>query len=274
MKLTQHAIFTILLAAALIAAGGLVFRGNHERTRLAAELEQSSKARASAELLAGSLHDENETLRKQLEAEGLQPAAPRTAARLVDPARLEAVKELAQLQARYAALQTSLKDLQNRTAELEGTLDRLTSENKRLASAEADLKDQVASTQRVVQAMEPELKTKADRVTQLETSLRKYQDEANGADRRLSQISAALREIEDINRRRETAINSIQRRYRDVSDQLRALALRLDTQRDNATPVAATDLSRISSAVQGAEDDLRQLASLNTQAQRAAARLR
>ncbi len=274
MKLTPHAILTLLLAAALAASGLLLVRSNTERTRLAAELDQSAKTRAAAEDQIAAVHSENDTLRKQLEAEGLQPAAPRTSVRTVDPARLEAVKELAQLQNRYAALQSSLKDVQNRTAELEGTIERLNTENKRLTSAEADLKDQLASTQRVVQAMEPELKTKADRITQLEASLRKFQDEASGADRRQSQIAAVIRELEDINRRRENAINSIQRRYRDVSDQLRSLALRLDTQRETATPVGATDLSRISTAVQGAEDDLRQLATLNTQAQRATARLR
>ncbi|MGC4048579.1 MAG: hypothetical protein QM757_03495 [Paludibaculum sp.] len=62
-------------------------------------------------------------------------------------------------------------------------------------------------------------------------------------------------------------MNSLQRRYRELTDQLRALAVRLEHSERDSPVTAAPDISRIQTTVQSAEDDLRQLLSLNTQAQ-------
>jgi chromosome segregation ATPase len=76
-----------------------------------------------------------------------------------------------------------------------------------------------------------------------------------------------LRELEEINRRRETYFTSILRRYKEVTEQYRALATRLESARDNVAP-PGPELSRIQAAVASAEEDLRQLATLNAQAAR------
>jgi chromosome segregation ATPase len=240
---------------------------------LARQLEEARQRIQTLESEASALHAGNEALRKQLEAEGLHPAAPPPPARTADPAKLEAVRELAAVQNRYEALQQQFAALQNRFAELEGTLEKLTGEKTRLEAAEASLRDQLGSTQRVVAAMEAELKSKNGRVEQLEASVRRLRDQASGADRRSSQIAQTLRQLEEINRRREDTLSAMQRRYRDVTDQLRSLALRVDTQRDSPGAMGLTDLSRITNAVQSAEEDLRLLTSLNTQARAAAERL-
>lgn len=190
-----------------------------------------------------------------------------------DGNRLEAVRELSALQTRHDALQQQFGALQNRMAEVEGALEKLTAENRRLSAAESSLNDQLESNKRVVAAMDAELKSKTVRVDQLEASLRRLRDQTSGAERRSGQITQGLRQLEEINRRREDTLNALQRRYRDVTDQLRSLALRLDTQRDSPAALGATDLSRIASAVQSAEEDLRQLTSLNTQARNVIERL-
>ena len=275
MKLTKTGVALVVLGG--VAAQGLFFqwRFYSDRQRVISENATLGEARKSLESVVAQLEQQNEALRAQAKEHGLEPAAAaHVAPRTADPARLEALKQLGDLQTRYAALQASVTSLQNRVGELEGTVEKLNAENKRLASSESDLKDQLSSTQRVVQAMDSELKSKSDRVASLESQLRKMRDETSGADRRLAQVAAVAAELEDVNRRRENFLNSLNRRYRDVTEQLRALVLRMDTQRDNAGSFGASDVSRISSAVQSADDDLRQLASLNTQAQRIAAKLR
>jgi chromosome segregation ATPase len=273
MKFSRSVLAAFLCAAVAVAAVVLLLAARREAAESTAALESARAHAQNLEQQTSVLASENQTLRQQMEAEGLQPATPQPATRPADPGKLEAVRELAALQTRHEALQLQVTGLQNRLAELDGALERLNAENRRLSAAESSLKDQLDSTRRVVTATETELKSKTGRVEQLEASLRRIRDQASGADRRASQITQSLQQIEDINRRREDTLNALQRRYRDVTDQLRSLALRLDTQRDNPVPLGATDLSRISSAVQSAEDDLRTLTSLNTQARSAIDRL-
>lgn len=273
MKLTRPGIAALACAAVAVAALVLLVQGRRESAQLGEELAEARRQMGELEQRAGALEAENAALRKQIEDEGLEPSAPIPAARPADAPRLEAVRELAALQTRHESLQQQFTSLQERFGELEGALEQLTASNRQLSAAETTLKDQLDSARRIVTATEAELKSKAGRVEQLEDSLRRVRDQASGADRRSGQISQSLRQIEDINRRREDTLSALQRRYRDVTDQLRALSLRLDTMRDNPTPLGATDLSRIVSAVQSAEEDLRTLTSLNTQARSAIDRL-
>lgn len=275
MKMTKTSL--ALIALGLVAAQGLFFQYRFYRERQQAVADSSAlmSSKQALEQRVAELQRNNEALAAQVRENGLEPLAhTEKTPKDNDAARLETVRQLADLQSRYNTLQTSMTALMNRVGELEGTVERLTSQNTRLSSARAELREQLASTQRVVQAMEAELKSKADRVDQLEAAVRKSGDEASGADRRLSQITAVLREMEDINRRRENTVTSLGRRYRDVTEQLRALALRMDTQRDNPITFGVSDISRITGAVQSADDELRQLEGLNTQAKRTAEKLR
>jgi predicted nucleic acid-binding Zn-ribbon protein len=69
-------------------------------------------------------------------------------------------------------------------------------------------------------------------------------------------------------------LSNLQRKYRDVNDQLRSLSARLDRYRDTSSaPNFSTDLPRLQSLVQSAEEDLRQVQALNAQAQRLSKRL-
>jgi chromosome segregation ATPase len=258
---------SVLLGLSLAAGAWLL------RTRLQAraEFEQEiSKARselASERERAAALLLENDALRRQLAEKGIAPALPPAVERGAEEARrLAAVRELAGAQNRLAELQTALAEARNRVAELEASLERATAENKRLAAAETALNEDLENTRRVVQAMEAELKAKNERLAQLESALRKTREELAALNQRVSSLGPVVQELGEINRRRENTVVSLQRRYRDITDQLRARAVRLDTQRDN--PAAAVgDLSRIQTAVLAAEEDLRQLNVLNAQSQ-------
>lgn len=263
------------LAVALVGWWGVKQqRLGREQSQKVAGLETANR---SLQERTAQLERESETLRQQLLASGMEPAKPAAAARpnagAEDAAaRLEGVRMLTQLQAKLSAADSAIADLRNRQQELETTIDKLTSENKRLAAEGADVRDSLASTRSLVQALEGEMKTKSDRIAQLEAAAKRLKDDTQGASQRAADFTKAARELEDLNRRRENYMNSLQRRYRDLTDQYRALAVRMETQRDN--PVAfAPDVSRIQSTIQLAEDDLRQITSLNTQAQRVTERL-
>jgi chromosome segregation ATPase len=266
----------ILLAGWIATAGLLLW--SHRRAEFASAEAVRSLEGNSRRLrdLEAQLRADNETLRKQLSEVGVEPAAPvrQGPSPSTEKARLEAVQALAQLQQKSAAMQASLQELQARTKELETALDNAKGEIKQAATVRADLEDKLASVQRVVTASDQELKVRDERLTSLETQLRRTQDSSAAADRKLSQVTAVLRDMEDINRRREAALTSLQRRYRELTDTWRAFAMRVDSSRDSNPTVNVSDVSRIQATVQAAEEEIRQLNSLNTQATRVAARLK
>lgn len=248
-----------------------------ERRRAAAlELEaaRSVTARKTLDSEIAARVREIEALRAQMTAEGIVPAVEshRHAAPADESKRLEAVRILAQAEQRIAALQASLNEARERAGQSEAQAEKLLFENRKLESAVADLRDDLASTRRVVDASDKEIRSKTDRIAQLESSLKTARDSGSVADTRAQQAATLIRDFSDLNRRRENTLQSLQRRFRDISDQYRSFAMRLDSNRDN--PAAAIpDVSRIQSAVQSAEDDMRQLNTLNTQAQRLAQQL-
>lgn len=256
------------VALVLIAVWGLRQQSaSREQSAAMARLEAANR---SLQERTAQLERESASLRQQLIASGVEPvkpaAQPRPAA-VDESSHLETVRMLADVQSKLNAANTAIADLRNRQQELEATIDRLTAENKRAGAESADLRDNLTATKSLVQALEGEMKTKSDRIAQMEAAARKLREESQGSSQRVADFAKAAKELIDVNRRRENYLNSLQRRYRDLTDQYRALAVRMETERDN--PVAfAPDVSRIQSTIQLAEDDLRQIASLNTQAQR------
>jgi chromosome segregation ATPase len=270
----------VLLAAAgiALAAGAAFWAGR----RLAAP---DSSAGLLSKLEADNLDLRQRTEQLEREAAGLRsrleeraaeqpPAsqAPMPRDRAAVPETAETARQLAVVQQRLAAANTAIGEMRVRVLELETTLERVNAENKQLQSSGSEMKDRLEATARVVQAMEGELKAKSDRLLQLETAARKTREESAATTQRVNLLASTTRELEELNRRRENHLAGLQRRYRDLTDQYRSLAVRLDTQRDSPVPFV-TDISRIQTAVQSAEDDLRQLNSLNAQAQRLAQRL-
>ncbi|MBA3974361.1 MAG: hypothetical protein C0504_09115 [Candidatus Solibacter sp.] len=277
MKAARPAIALLALAALACLGWALWLKKQN-----AALIQQSGTVEMTgiqARQRAAALETENLDLRRRLEAAGIETRpsdTPSTAsAHAAEAARLDAVRALAELQKRFDAAQTQVQSLQSARLELESSLDSANADRKRLAGSETELKESLASSRRIVEALESELKTKTDRVASLESDLRRARDASSAETRRGSQIAAILASFDDVNRRRENTLTSLQRRFRDLTDAYRALALRFDTQRDGQAPVqiSSGEVSRMSNTVQSAEDDLRQLNTLNAEAQRLTRRL-
>jgi|GEM_PF-2147824 len=267
----------LLAAAACFAWSIWLLNQNNLLLRQSASHASSVKALESR---AASAEADNVALRQKLAAEGIEAPTPSgsraSSSRAAETARTETVRAMADLQRRYDALQSQFQSLQTAKSDLDSALESARSERRRLSVSEMELKDALASSRRVVEAVEGELKTKNDRVASLESELRRVRDSIAADTRRSSQVGAILGSFEDLNRRRENTLTSLQRRFRDLTDAYRALALRLDSQRDSQTPlqITSSEVSRINSAVQSAEDELRQLSALNAESQRLTQRLR
>ncbi|MCS7042510.1 MAG: hypothetical protein NZR01_06935 [Bryobacteraceae bacterium] len=261
------ATLSVLLGLSL-AAGAWLLRSRFQmRGEFGQQIAELRAEAAKERERVAALLLENEELRRQLAEKGITPKLPPAVEKGAEEARrLAAIRELAGAQTRLAEAQAALLEMKNRLAELEASLERANAENRRLAAAEAALQEDLDNTRRIIQAMEAELRAKNDRLAQMETALRKAREELAALGQRLAASSQIVNELAEINRRRENTVTSLQRRYRDITDQLRALAVRLDTQRDNPA-AAAGDLSRIQTAVLAAEDDLKQLNVLNSQSQ-------
>lgn len=258
---------SVLLGLSLAAGAWLLHTRLQTRAALQQQIDQARADTQKERERADALLLENDTLRKQLAEKGIPAPLPPPASRSAEDARrLASIRELAAAQSRLSEAQSALAEARNRVAELEASLERVTAENRRLAAAESALQEDLEHTRRIVQAMEAEIKAKNERLAQLESSLRKTREDLQSLTQKSGALGPLIAELAELNRRRENTITSLQRRYRDIADQLRALAVRLDTQRDN--PAAAIgDLSRIQTAVLAAEDDLRQLNTLNSQSQ-------
>ncbi len=249
----------------------------NERRIAAQSFLDAAKAAADRKTLQSEIAarvGEIESLRQQMMREGIHPTVP--SPRAVQPPdeskRLEAIRSLAQAEQRINQLQAALSDSRERAAQLDAQLETVSADRKKLEENASNLRDDLASARRLIEVTEAEIKSKAARIAQLETALRTTRDTPSGDQKKLQDAAAAARELIELDRRRENTLQSLQRRFRDISDQYRAFALRLDTNRDN--PAAAIpDVSRIQSAVQGAEDEMRQLNTLNTQARQIAQKI-
>jgi chromosome segregation ATPase len=185
---------------------------------------------------------------------------------------LERARLAIQLRESLKEANATISELETRIGSLEERLKKATDENQRLSGEERDLRDRVDTTIRLVDAVQAELKSRNERLAQLELQNRSLRDAAATAADRATKAAQAIREVEEINRRRETYLTSVLRRFRDLTDQYRAIAMRIDSEREGRTALPG-ELSRIQSTVAMAEEDLKQIASLSAQASRAQARI-
>lgn len=267
------------LAAMLLAAIAGTLSLLHLRRQEEAARASSEALRRQVEALDREVRESRllrEELIEKLQRAGAAPpplSSPREAPAR-DPGQLEAVRQLAALEKRVAELAGSNRELQARSVELQGTVDRLAGDNKAIQAESEDLRESLERTRRVVQATEAELKSKADRLAQMEGAISRLREENAGSAGQLRAISELIREYEELNRRRDNHLTNLQRRYRELTDLYRATMLTIEQQRDNPMASQLPDASRIQATVLSAEEDLRQLNALNSQAQRLNQRLR
>jgi chromosome segregation ATPase len=134
---------------------------------------------------------------------------------------------------------------------------------KKLNEQFASLKEDALRQQRVSEALDTELKFKAQRLTQVETSEKLLQEKLGKAEQAAKRVVVVSKEVEDLNRRRETTLLTLDRRFREVTDLYRNFSLSMQTRENAGQSLQAGDLSRIQTALQQAEEELRQLRSLN-----------
>jgi chromosome segregation ATPase len=240
-----------------------LFRARTEQAARVSRLEADNRQlSARADELARRLEAIRGAPVPAPESRPAEPADRRAPIDAVEQATL-----LIQFREKLASANKSIEALQIRIEELQATVEKAADENKRLSASEADLKEKVAATGRVLTAVQTELQGKDDRLRQLETLNQRLRDDNRAALEKAAQLPRLLRDLEDVNRRRETSLAAILRRYRDLTDQYRALAGRLaDDPKQN--PLSGSDLSAIQNAIAMTEEDLRQLSSLNAQATR------
>jgi regulator of replication initiation timing len=202
------------------------------------------------------------------------PLAPPPSVRRTTPAPAdpEPARLAIQLRDNPREANSTIAELETRIGTLEQKLQQTATENQRLSAEEQEPRERVDSPVRLAGAVQTELKSRDQRLLQLEMANRNLRDSSASASERATRAAQTIREVEEISRRRETYLANILRRFRELTDQYRAVALRLDNPRENSGP-APGELSRIQTAVSMAEEDFKQITSLNAQAARAQAKL-
>jgi chromosome segregation ATPase len=261
-----------LFGAALIVFGfGWVFPNVH---RLRIQQETIDRLEREKVELAKKLENLNRQIEGLLAAEGVETetADPRlsTLSKLSAEERakrLEQVKLLGETQDRLSNATAAIQQLEHRVQELDQSIINLEEDKRAVAAVEADLREKLADSTRLTEALQAELKSSSERASKLEARNKTLTVEQRDLQSRTGSTTKALQELETINSRREALMTGILQRYREANDRYRSLAQRLDEpQRD--TPSSGLDLSQIETLVDLVEEDLRQLRSLNAQAGR------
>jgi hypothetical protein len=232
---------------------------------------RSSRIRADLEARSARLDAENRDLRARLEKalasppptpsvpehEQERPRQERSPQEEVrsNPQDLETIR---QLREKLAAAVADIGRLDSRVLESQAQLGREMSENKRLAASEADLQESLSSANRVIEAVQKELKSKTDRLIQMDIDNTRLREQNRSETQKAAQLTQLSIELQDVHRRRETLLASILRRYKDAMEQFRSAS---------AAQQNSAEFSRIQNTISMVEDDLRQLNSLTSQAQ-------
>jgi chromosome segregation ATPase len=241
------------LAAAVVVIVHYARETSRQAARLGRLENENRELGARSQQLAGELASLRQAPPPPREEP--PPAAPAPSS---DPKALEQTRLLIQLRDRLAAANSSIAQLRLRIQELEAAIEKANEENRELAASEEELKVKIASTSRVLEAVQEELKGKEQRLGHLEETNNRLREESRAAAAKIAQLPRQLRDLEELNRRRESYLGNVMRRYKEITDQFRTLP----------EGSGGTELARIQEAMSMAEEDLRQLASLNAQAAR------
>ncbi|MCX6624733.1 MAG: hypothetical protein NTY38_27455, partial [Acidobacteria bacterium] len=149
-----------------------------------------------------------------------------------------------------------------RNKQLEAQAASAEAERTRLTGSLAELNATLTSSNRTVEALQDQIRQRDQRLTPLEAENRALEADEQAVRLRLAGLSKQATDLAGIRRRREALINTLVRHYRELSDQYRALAMRFDSAGDRAGPNPG-DISRIQAALSQADEDLRQLGTLN-----------
>lgn len=260
----------IVVALAAVVSMGVAVYSFREATRrikdamdARAEVQQWKTRAESAERQIAELRGEQEEQPHEHET-----VKPREQQSKDDAAtRQELVKLLGEKDDKLAALAKDYEHVSAHVRELEEKLDLVTKESQRLTTSEKDAHEQLDTAKRLAEALQTEMQGKNVRSGQLETTNQQLRQREQESKQRIDRLVKLSEQMDDLNRRRDVYLTNILRRYRDVTDLYRTLNLQFSNPRDGVSP-PSNDLSRVQNAIYQAEDELRQLQSLNQQALR------
>ncbi|MCC6862037.1 MAG: hypothetical protein IT158_25925 [Bryobacterales bacterium] len=255
------------LAAAVLAI--VLVRQARVTREQTARVEQLSAENQALRAQLQKAAEEIETLRET--HPGLLPPPVAGAA---DPSELDALRKrteadaqaIRQLKDELTAAAANSGRLESRLAELEAELQRVSEENQRRSASQADLGEKIAGLNRIINAQETELKSRTGRIVQLELAIRKLREENQKSSLKSQQSSRLISELQDIRRRRDAHLASVLNRYREMAEQFRDVSGALESrQRQEGGAPGGADVARIQNTITLAEEDLRQLNSLQAQ---------
>jgi len=256
--------WTLLVIVLVGAAAAVVWQTRAHRQQAARWMQLSAETDRLRARIA-------ELSRSAAPAEGAPEPTPvagvENPPRIARPAiNTEDAIAIQRLKLSLADANASIARLESRADEADAQIRNLSLENKRLLGSEADLKENLANANQAVDTLQKELKSSRDRVTQVEIAYQKLRDQSGGDAQKIALLQQLATELQDIHQRREVYLNSILRRYKQITEQYRSMSGVLQTQRTDAPAAGSADLARIQDSIAMAEEDLRQLNSLNAQA--------
>jgi Tfp pilus assembly protein PilO len=216
-----------------------------------------------------SLEAENKDLRARLEQSQRQtePARqepirdqPAAAVRLPAPtaslpAKNDYIVVIERLRKSLDEAHAANGELDARLAALDAQIASLQAERQKAAAIESENLEKLSIARHEIEAAQKDSLAKDARIAQLEVQARQLRVESGANAKQAAQLTQVAADLQDIFRRRETYISNILSRYKEITEQYRVVAL------DHST-----DVARIQQALSMAEEDMRQLNSLNARA--------
>jgi hypothetical protein len=184
------------------------------------------------------------------------------------------VRSLADKEESITALQRDLASARARVGELENTLLTLQSQaasreqqlHEQFAAERASHNQMLVDAQHSLELVQNNLKEEKAKTSELESSNATLKAQV-GAAANSPRTAELVAQLNEITRRRESCIREIASRYRDVTSQYQSLTGALaGRQNQQIAPSNSAELSRIQSAINSEEDNLRRLDELNAQA--------
>lgn len=248
----------LLVVAAAVAgvAGWRAEQGRRAALERVAQLEAQRTA-AGAQIPAAAPAD----------SVPAEPSAASTETKVVrvptgtDPAPY--LRTIDELREQLTAQAKELSTARDEAAKAEARSAASSAEEKKLRAQLDELRDDLQSARRVADAVQAELRVKADRLVKAEASEKLMEERTARAEAAAAKVALSTKEFDDLNRRREAFLTTLLRRFREVNDLYRNFTLNAQTGGGTGAGLQAGDLSRIQSAIQQAEEDLRQLQMLN-----------
>lgn len=225
--------------------------------------KENAQLRAQAEKLKAELAEA-----QALASHDHSPVQPQPAHPDVKP-NPEDSPAVRSLRASLVEANTTIGSLQAQISRLNDSMQAEAAGAKRLQDAHSELRAKLEAAEKATDNANQELRKKDDRIDQLVEAARSARDDATRRTRRLAELSRLAEQMEDLERRREDSADNLLSRYREVTEQYRALAGAIEGQQSAGGGVSRSlDLSRIQQTIASAEEELRQLRTLNSQAMR------